>query len=70
MIEVDQLIRSNLNLLVASNEIDKASLVKRVKYLPPFHDNVFLNFFCLLEKQYLVRRTGDQNLAIDEVHLC
>lgn len=69
MVEEDELISGNLDLLVASDEIDKASLVERVIYLPPLHDEVVLDFFCLLEKQDLVGGSGHQDLAVDEVHL-
>ena len=69
MIEVNELIRRDLNLLVASYEIDEASLVKRMKHLPAFYDFVVFDFFRQLEKQYLVGGAGDQNLVVDEIHL-
>ena len=70
VIEVYELISGNLHLLIASYVIDKSSLIKRVKYLPPFNDDIFINFFHLLEKQDLVGGSCDQKLVIDEVNLC
>lgn len=71
-VEVDLVVGSNLDSLVAFDKVDETSDVQLVVLLPELVDDVgvvFILLFYDFEKHDLAGRSGDEGLVVDEEHL-